>query len=115
MSSSRSSNSYDWLNDPRYITLVVTDMSAFQGQQGAAKYPVKYIGGFYVTAWDIGSWQGGATQGCGDNDPALNGQSGDSQLWGHFVKQVLFASVGIPVVELCDFDGVGTCIAVLVE
>jgi hypothetical protein len=36
-------------------------------------------------------------------------------MWGHFVNLVLPSSTGHGSDELCNFDGIGNCIAVLVE
>ena len=54
---------HDFGNDPRYVTLIITDNTAFTGS-GNEPVPVKYFAGFYVTGWDIG----GATNGCPDPD-----------------------------------------------
>ena len=56
-----SSTTYDFANDPRYVTLIITDNTAFTGS-GNEPVPVKYFAGFYITGWDIG----GATNGCPD-------------------------------------------------
>ena len=54
---------YNFANDPRYVTLIITDNTAFTGS-GNEPVPVKYFAGFYITGWDIG----GATNGCPDPD-----------------------------------------------
>jgi len=117
---------HDFANDPRYVTLIITDNTAFTGQ-GNEPVPVKYFAGFYVTGWDIG----GATNGCGDPDgggplrgnechPILgcsyppSRDNGDA--WGHFVNIVIFSSGGDPDDELCAFGrDPGVCLPVLVE
>ena len=76
--------------------------------------PVKYFAGFYATGWDIGP----QNSGCPDNDPHPLGfgrKKDDGDVWGHFVNNVIFSAMGRENDELCNFDEVGTCIAVLVE
>ena len=113
-------------NDPRYVTLVITDDTAFGGQ-GNEPLPIKYFAGFYVTGWDIG----GATNGCPDPDGAgpLKGNDchplygcsyppsrDNGDVWGYFVDIVLFSGAGDPSDNLCSFGGdPAACIAVLVE
>jgi hypothetical protein len=102
--------------DKRFVTLIVTDITAFQGS-GNEPVPIKYYAGFYVVGWDIG----GQTTGCPDNDPhPIYGsnypQSRDNgDVWGHFVNIVNFTGSGDPSELFCNFDSVGNCIAVLVE
>jgi hypothetical protein len=43
---------YDFANDPRYVTLIITDEGMFQSQ-GNDQVPVKYFAGFYATGWDV--------------------------------------------------------------
>ena len=113
-------------NDKRYVTLIITDNTAFQGS-GNEALPIKYFAGFYAVGWDIG----GATSGCPDPDGAgpLKGnaphpiygssypQSRDNgDVWGYFVDIVKFSSEGDPGENECDFGGApGSCVAVLVE
>ena len=47
---------YDFTNDPRYITLIITDNTAFSSSNTAE--PVKYFAGFYATGWDTGNGSG---------------------------------------------------------
>jgi hypothetical protein len=107
---------YDFANDPRYVTLIITDSTAFQGS-GNDQVPIKYFAGFYVTGWDVV----GNVKPCLDNDPHPWYPSGyrksldNGDVWGHFVNLVLFSANGSGSEELCNFDGIGNCIAVLVE
>ena len=113
-------------SDPHYIALVITDATAFTGS-GAENIPVKYFGGFYATGWDIGPAGGGNFTGCPDpdgpgplkgNDPhplGLNANKDNGDVWGHFVNFVLPSSNGTPSANLCNFDEIGMCIAVLTE
>ena len=104
---------YDFANDPRYVTLIITDITAFEGS-GSTNVPIKYFAGFYATGWDVGP----QNNGCPDNDPhplGLGPNKDDGDVWGHFVNIVIFSAMGLSSDELCNFDEVGTCIAVLVE
>ena len=124
---------YDFTNDPRYITLIITDNTAFSSSNTAE--PVKYFAGFYATGWDTGNGSGKpkgcygfpVVNTCGDpnNDrhPFLGCLAGTSRaadngdMWGHFVKFVQFSSNATPSDSLCDLSSgsVETCVAVLVE
>jgi Flp pilus assembly protein TadG len=125
---------YDFTNDPRYITLIITDNTAFSSANTAE--PIKYFAGFYATGWDTGNGAGkpkgcysfppsAGTCGNPNNDAhpflgCLAGQiisSDNGDLWGHFVKFVSFSSSGTPSDDVCDLTSgsVETCVAVLVE
>ena len=107
---------YDFANDPRYVTLIVTDDGRFQAQ-GNDQVPVKYFAGFYVTGWDVD----GNVKPCLDNDPhpwygsTYRKSLDNGDVWGHFVNIVVFSSSGAGDDPLCNFDEVGNCIPVLVE
>jgi hypothetical protein len=108
---------YDFANDPRYVTLIVTDYGAFTSQGSSQAVPVKYFAGFYITGWD----KNGNNPECADNEPHPWYPSGyrksldNGDVWGHFINVVVFSSSGTADDQLCNFDEVGTCIAVLVE
>ena len=111
-------NGYDFGNDPRYVTLIVTDDTAFTGS-GNEPLPIKYFAGFYVTGWDYHPQQ---SPGCADNDPhpiygtGYNHSLDNGDVWGYFVNIVTFSGAGVPSDDLCAFgDDPGICIAVLVE
>jgi len=103
-------------NDARYVTLIITDYGTFQSQ-GNDQVPVKYFAGFYATGWD----KVGNVKPCLGNDPhpwygTTYRQSLDNgDVWGHFVNIIKFSSAGKANDELCNFDELGNCIAVLVE
>jgi Flp pilus assembly protein TadG len=108
---------YDFANDPRYITLIITDITAFEGS-GSTNIPVKYFAGFYATGWDVSAH----TTGCpGENDPhpifgtAYKKSKDNGDVWGHFINVVEFSSAGHADDQLCNFDELGNCIAALVE
>jgi hypothetical protein len=116
--------------DPRWVSLVVTDFSAFSGQ-GASVVPITKFAGFYVTGWFVGAG-GQGTQGCAQNDlpppplcptwpdsngsagcdPSTNAQKGN--VWGYFVTNVILGPAGTSN-DLCAFNEVGLCVAVLTE
>lgn len=142
---------HDFSNDPRFITLIVTDITGFSGS-GSENEPVKYFAGFYATGWDNG---GPHANGCNRTDsyeinglmqplpanlnandchPLLatstnpapsrsepctsyNKSKDNGDVWGHFVKFVVFSSIGNPSDDLCALtsDTAQTCVAVLVE
>ena len=108
---------YDFANDPRFITLVITDITAFEGS-GSTNIPVKYFAGFYATGWDISAH----TTGCpGENDPhpifgsTYKKSKDNGDVWGHFINVIEFSSAGRADDQFCNFDELGNCIAVLVE
>ena len=124
---------YGYTNDPRYVTLIITDNTAFSSSNTAE--PVKYFAGFYATGWDTGNGSG-KPKGCygfplvntcgnpnNDAHPLLGCLAGNitsrdnGDMWGHFVKFVGFSSSGTPSDDVCDLTSgsVETCIAVLVE
>ena len=106
----------DETNDPRYVTLIITDYGTFQ-DSGNGQVPVKYFAGFYATGWDVV----GTVKPCLDNDPhpwygsTYRKSLDNGDVWGHFVNIVKVSSAGLPNPELCNFDELGNCIAVLVE
>ncbi len=107
---------YDFANDPRYVTLIITDAGRFQAA-GNDQVPVKYFAGFYATGWDVV----GTVKPCLDNDPhpwygsTYRRSLDNGDVWGHFVNIVVFSSTGKGKDDLCNFDELGNCIAVLVE
>ncbi len=107
---------HDFANDPRYVTLIITDYGTFQGS-GNDQIPVKYFAGFYATGWDVV----GQVKSCLDNDPhpwygsTYRKSLDNGDVWGHFVNIVVFSAAGRANDQLCNFDELGNCIAVLVE
>lgn len=95
----------DPTTDGRYIVLFIVDQTAFQGS-GNKIYPVRNFGGFYLT--------GGDGLNCPGDDPPPPGTR-QASAWGHFLTYVTPSPDAEPDEELCEFDEVGTCIAVLVE
>jgi Flp pilus assembly protein TadG len=142
---------HDFVNDKRFITLIITDITAFSGS-GAENVPVKYFAGFDATGWDTG---GPHANGCGRGDQyliddvlqglpanlnandchpllatstnpapsrsepctAYQKSKDNGDVWGHFVKFVVFSSNGRPSGDRCVLtsDDPQTCVAVLVE
>ena len=99
------------------MTLIVTDYGAFPSQGSSQAVPVKYFAGFYITGWD----KNGNNPECADNEPhpwyapGYRKSLDNGDVWGHFINVVVFSAGGTPDDNLCNFDEVGTCIAVLVE
>ena len=117
--------------DPRYVTLIITDDTAFTGS-GNDPLPIKYFAGFYVTGWDMNNGNGPqSTNGCPDPDGAgarkgndchpiygctYNQSLDNGDVWGYFVDIVLFSSNGTPSEDLCTFGAEpAACIPLLVE
>lgn len=87
--------------DPRIIEIFLTPFGAFTGS-GGATVPVTGFATFYVTGW-----HNGPCQGAGD-DPA-----GQGEIVGHYIKYVETLNTGGGDEEFCDFDSVGSCVAVI--
>jgi hypothetical protein len=116
-----------YVSDPRYVTLIITDETAFTGS-GNEALPIKYFAGFYVTGWDYHPTQ---SPGCPDIDGAGPYKGNDphpvygtgyqhaidnGDVWGYFVDIVVFSGDGDPSDNLCTFGGdPAACVAVLVE
>jgi hypothetical protein len=88
------------VGDPRIVTVMLTPFGAFGGS-GGTTVPVTGFATFYITGWD-----GGACQGNGD-DPA-----GQGSIVGHYVKYIDTLNNGGGGDEFCDFDSLGSCVAV---
>lgn len=86
--------------DPRIVQVFLTPFGAFTGS-GGTTVPVTGFATFYVTGWD-----GGACQGLGD-DPA-----GQGAIVGHFIKYIDTLGTGGGGEAFCDFDALGSCVAV---
>lgn len=114
--------------DKRWVTLVVSEYGTFD-PQGITVLPITKFAGFYATGWFIGGGTPG-TQGCPDNDPPptppfcpktsqtpcdADDTAVQGAVWGYFITDVKPPSGGTPAPQLCNFDELGTCIAVLVE
>ena len=109
--------SHDFVNDPRYVTLIVTDYETFLGAGSSSAVPIKYFAGFYITGWD----KTGNNPPCADNEPhpwyspGYRRSLDNGDVWGHFINVVTFSASGAGSDDLCNFDEVGTCIIGLVE
>ncbi len=87
--------------DPRVVDVFLTPFGSFGGS-GSGTVPVVNFSSFYVTGWD-----GGACQGNGD-DPA-----GQGSIVGHYIKYIYTLNDGGGGEELCDYDSLGSCVAVI--
>lgn len=122
----RSSGELPPEDDPRYVTLVIAEFGTF-ANQGAQVVPITKFAGFYATGWFVGGGTQG-TQGCPDNDPpppcSVSPPSGNlcdpaysryqGAIWGYFITNV-FPSNALPSNELCAFNELGICVAVLTK
>jgi hypothetical protein len=102
-------------DDPRWVTLIVTNFTGFTGQ-GARVVPIRIFAGFYVT----GYFHQQTATGCPGDDPHPNGVNPSSNkakgdVWGYFVTNVIFEPGSNEDDEFCAFDEVGVCSAVLTE
>lgn len=91
--------------DPRYVILFIVDTGNFSGS-GNEIFPVRKFGGFYLT--------GGDGLGCPGDDPPPPGTR-QASAWGHFVAIEAVNPDAQPSEQLCAFDQVGVCLAVLVD
>ena len=122
--------------DPRWVSLIVTNFTAFSGQ-GATVVPITKFAGFYVTGWFIGGG-GQGTKACTSPDPLYqndlpappicptwpndNGKPGcdpsnnvqKGNVWGYFVTDVILGGTGVSN-ELCAFNEIGLCFASLTQ
>jgi hypothetical protein len=108
--------------DPRWVILIVTDISAFKAPPGQDPVvPIVKWAGFYVTGVDNSN----KTPPCPD-DPATPKNDGDDphplgypsnkdngDVWGHFVNFVPFIGGATPGDPFCNFAEIGICVAVL--
>ena len=71
--------------------------------------------------WNLSWDKNGNNPECPDDEPhpwyapGYRKSLDNGDVWGHFINVVVFSAGGTPDDELCNFDEVGTCIAVLVE
>jgi hypothetical protein len=119
-------------DDPRYVTLIVTNFAGFSGS-GATVVPIRYFAGFYITGYfhmqsangcttpappdDLpppplcASWPNdNGSAGC---DPSHNSQKGN--VWGYFVTTVKLVPGAKEGPRSCAFDELGACIAILTQ
>ena len=82
---------------------------AFGGSGSNNVIPVTGFATFYVTGWSQGN---GGQQ--GDPCPGADAVNGGGEIAGHFIKYVdsINTGGGGPA---CDFNSLGTCVAVLTE
>jgi hypothetical protein len=90
--------------DPRIVQLLLTPFGSFSGT-GNGTVPVTGFATFYVTGWR-GNADKNPCQGNGDDTAPKGG------VVGHFIKYVDTLGQGGGT-DFCDFDALGTCVAVL--
>jgi hypothetical protein len=88
--------------DPRIVPVFLTPFGTFQGS-GNDVVPVTGFATFYVTGW-FGSP-------CATDDPVAD----KGYIVGHFIKYIFALNEHGASDELCDFNAIGSCVAVLVE
>ncbi len=104
-------------NDPRWVIIVITDATAFEGAGASAgdSIPVKILGSFYVGGWTPVA----SATGCpGQNvppPPGVGNKMSRGDVWGWFDKYVIPPSGGEGTGKKCSTTGLDVCIAVLVE
>jgi hypothetical protein len=94
--------------DPRIVPVFLVPFGAFGGS-GNAAVPVTGFATFYVTGWSQGN---GGQQ--GDPCPGADAVNGGGEITGHFIKYVDSINTGGGGAP-CDFNALGTCVAVLTE
>ena len=111
-------------DDPRLVTLVVTDFGAFAGT-GSTIIPIRYFAGFYITGKDVSAqsprcavpgYEEDLHPVYGDTYSTVKRQKlDDGDVWGYFVVRVEYGSGAIGH-EDCDFTGAPeNCVLALVQ
>jgi len=98
--------------DPRVLNVFITPFGSFGGS-GSGTVPVVKFGTFYVTGWTASG--GGFKNPCEGNgdDPVPGGDAGN--IVGHFIQYVFGLNNGGGSGQVCNFNGFGSCIAVLTD
>lgn len=92
--------------DPRIVSVFLTPFGAFNGS-GGTTVPVTGFANFYVTGWDGGGCQGNKAPAGRPDDPA-----GQGSIVGHYIKHIETLNNGGGGEEFCDYDSLGSCVAV---
>ena len=111
-------------DDPRLVTLVVTEFQAFAGG-GSTIIPIRYFAGFYITGKDVSPQSPRCAVPGKEEDPhPVYGDTystqkrqklDDGDVWGYFVVRVEYGSGAIGH-EDCDFVGAPeNCVLALVQ
>jgi Putative Flp pilus-assembly TadE/G-like len=95
--------------DPRIVPVFLVPFGAFGGSGSNNVIPVSGFATFYVTGWSQGN---GGQQ--GDPCPGADPVNGGGEIAGHFIKYVDSINTGGGGPP-CDFNALGTCVAVLTE
>jgi hypothetical protein len=96
--------------DPRTVQVFLTPFGAFSGS-GGTTVPITEFATFYVTGWTA-QGAGFANPCTGNGDDPTPGDGG-GYIVGHFVKYIDRVNNGEAGDEMCDFDALQTCVAVL--
>jgi hypothetical protein len=102
-------------NDPRWVVLVITDATAFEGAGGSPTdaIPVKILGGFYVGGWTPVAGSTGCPQNV-PHPPGVGTKLSRGDVWGWFDTYV-DPTGGDPSGKKCSTASLEVCIAVMVE
>ncbi len=114
----------NFADDPRLVTLVVTEYGAFDGG-GSTIIPIRYFAGFYITGKDVSPQSPRcAVPGFEEDLHPVYGDTystpkkqklDDGDVWGYFVTRVQYGSGAIGH-EDCDFTGAPEdCVLALVR
>jgi hypothetical protein len=95
--------------DPRIVPVFLVPFGSFSGSGSNTTVPVIGFATFYVTGWSQGN---GGQQ--GDPCPGADAVNGGGEITGHFIKYVDSVNTGGGG-SPCDFNSLGTCVAVLTE
>ncbi|MEJ7826181.1 MAG: pilus assembly protein TadG-related protein [Solirubrobacteraceae bacterium] len=93
--------------DPRIVDVFLAPFGAFSSGSGSGTIPVTGFSAFYVTGWDGGGCQGGRAPAGRPDDPA-----GQGEIVGHYIKYIYTLNNGGGGEEICDYDSLGSCVAV---
>lgn len=100
--------------DPRLVPVMLTPYGALStASNGSGTIPVKRFATFYVTGY-IGNQNQRSASVCpgdtDDSDPKAQGE-----ILGHFVKYIQTFNNGTAGTTKCDFNTLGSCVAVLTQ
>ena len=96
--------------DPRIVQVFLTPFGAFAGAGADSTVPVTGFATFYATGW-AGQGGGFANPCEGEGDDT----AGPGAIVGHFINYIDTLNNGGASEELCDFDALAPCVAVLTK
>lgn len=97
--------------DPRIVPVFLTPFGSFSGSGGNETVPVTNFATFYVTGWAGQGKEGQTSQSiCPGDEKAESGT-----IVGHFIKYVDVLNEGHASEEMCNFESLTPCEAVMTE